>query len=60
MRLCSILAPRIGDSGKFGATPVICIILDDEHAHLMRTVAEEVGGLYMRVVYMGYAPLYMV
>lgn len=31
-----------GENGKCGATPVICIILDDDHAALMRTVAEEV------------------
>eukprot|EP01006_Ploeotia_vitrea_P026975 TRINITY_DN59878_c0_g1_i1.p1 TRINITY_DN59878_c0_g1~~TRINITY_DN59878_c0_g1_i1.p1 ORF type:complete len:684 (+),score=-20.95 TRINITY_DN59878_c0_g1_i1:88-2139(+) len=31
-----------GPEGKFGSTPVICIILDDEHAALMHTVAEEV------------------
>jgi len=31
-----------GETGQFGATPVICIILDDDHAALMRTVAEEV------------------
>jgi glucosamine--fructose-6-phosphate aminotransferase (isomerizing) len=30
------------DSGKFGATPIIMIILDDNHAHCMRTAAEEV------------------
>eukprot|EP00339_Tiarina_fusa_P013163 CAMPEP_0117024498 /NCGR_PEP_ID=MMETSP0472-20121206/18189_1 /TAXON_ID=693140 ORGANISM="Tiarina fusus, Strain LIS" /NCGR_SAMPLE_ID=MMETSP0472 /ASSEMBLY_ACC=CAM_ASM_000603 /LENGTH=712 /DNA_ID=CAMNT_0004730949 /DNA_START=86 /DNA_END=2224 /DNA_ORIENTATION=+ len=28
--------------GKFGATPIIMIILDDQHAHHMRTAAEEV------------------
>jgi len=30
------------ETGKFGATPIIMIILDDEHKHLMRTAAEEV------------------
>jgi glutamine---fructose-6-phosphate transaminase (isomerizing) len=30
------------DSGKFGATPIIMLILDDNHAHHMRTAAEEV------------------
>ena len=30
------------ETGKFGATPIIMIILDDEHAHHMRTAAEEV------------------
>ena len=29
-------------SGKFGATPIILLIFDDEHAHHMRTAAEEV------------------
>ena len=31
-----------GNAGKFGATPVIMIVLDDQHAHHMRTAAEEV------------------
>jgi glutamine---fructose-6-phosphate transaminase (isomerizing) len=30
------------DTGKFGATPIIMLILDDIHAHHMRTAAEEV------------------
>ena len=30
------------ESGKFGATPIIMFILDDQHAHHMRTAAEEV------------------
>lgn len=30
------------ETGKFGATPIIMIVLDDEHAHHMRTAAEEV------------------
>lgn len=30
------------DKGKFGATPIILLIFDDEHAHHMRTAAEEV------------------
>lgn len=30
------------DTGKFGATPIIMLILDDNHAHHMRTAAEEV------------------
>jgi glucosamine--fructose-6-phosphate aminotransferase (isomerizing) len=29
-------------TGKFGATPIIMLILDDNHAHHMRTAAEEV------------------
>mmetsp|Transcript_41753 Transcript_41753/g.100199 ORF Transcript_41753/g.100199 Transcript_41753/m.100199 type:complete len:724 (-) Transcript_41753:850-3021(-) len=31
-----------GPNGKFGATPIIMFILDDQHAHHMRTAAEEV------------------
>ncbi len=31
-----------GPDGKFGATPIILLIFDDEHAHHMRTAAEEV------------------
>lgn len=30
------------DTGKFGATPIIMLILDDNHAQHMRTAAEEV------------------
>lgn len=30
------------DTGKFGATPIIMLILDDNHANHMRTAAEEV------------------
>lgn len=30
------------NNGKFGATPIIMLILDDHHAHHMRTAAEEV------------------
>lgn len=30
-----------GQEGKFGQTPVVCIILDDEHSNHMRTCAEE-------------------
>ena len=30
------------DNGKLGATPIIMLILDDSHAHHMRTAAEEV------------------
>lgn len=29
-------------TGKFGATPIVMLILDDQHAHHMRTAAEEV------------------
>ncbi|KAL9184561.1 hypothetical protein ACHAXT_012531 [Thalassiosira profunda] len=30
------------DNGKLGATPIVMLILDDQHAHHMRTAAEEV------------------
>merc|ERR1712174_54430 len=30
------------ENGKLGATPIIMLILDDNHAHHMRTAAEEV------------------
>lgn len=30
------------NGGKFGATPIVMIILDDQHAHHMRTACEEV------------------
>jgi glucosamine--fructose-6-phosphate aminotransferase (isomerizing) len=30
------------ETGRFGATPIIMLILDDTHAHHMRTAAEEV------------------
>ena len=30
------------DNGKLGATPIIMLILNDNHAHHMRTAAEEV------------------
>ena len=32
------------ENGRFGATPIIMFILDDQHAHIMRTAAEEVKG----------------
>ena len=35
-----------GKDGREGATPVVCIILDDDHAAHMRTTAEEVGLLH--------------
>lgn len=31
-----------GKEGADGATPIILLILDDEHAHQMRTAGEEV------------------
>lgn len=34
------------ETGKFGATPIIMIILDDKYAHHMRTAAEEVRFLF--------------
>lgn len=33
-------------SGKFGATPIIMIVLDDQHAHNMRTACEEVRSTW--------------
>lgn len=39
-----------GPSGPNGATPVVCLILDDAHAHHMRTVAEEVKSRGARVI----------
>ena len=36
--------------GKFGATPIILIILDDHHAHHMRTAAEEVKARGAEVI----------
>jgi len=39
-----------GADGKFGATPVIMLILDDKHAHHMRTAAEEVKARGARVI----------
>lgn len=38
-----------GEDGKDGATPVIAIILDDDHAMHMRTAAEEVKARGARV-----------
>jgi len=40
---------REGKEGKFGQTPVITIILDDDHAAHMRTAAEEVKARGARV-----------
>jgi len=37
-------------NGKFGATPIIMIILDDNHAHHMRTAAEEVRARGAEVI----------
>jgi hypothetical protein len=39
--LCAFLFD-VGETGVHGPTPVICLILNDEHAQLMRIVAEEV------------------
>lgn len=39
-----------GDQGKFGPTPVIMIIIDDQHAHHMRTAAEEVKARGAEVI----------
>jgi glucosamine--fructose-6-phosphate aminotransferase (isomerizing) len=38
------------ESGKFGATPIIMIILDDEHAQQMQTAAEEVKARGAEVI----------
>lgn len=38
------------ESGKYGATPIIMIILDDNHAHHMRTAAEEVKARGAEVI----------
>lgn len=40
-----------GKEGKNGNTPVIAIILDDEHAGLMRTAAEEVRKITVSILY---------
>ncbi len=36
-----------GASGEFGQTPVVVILLDDDHANNMRIAAEEVYARYM-------------
>jgi len=38
------------DNGKFGATPIIMLIFDDQHAHHMRTAAEEVKARGAEVI----------
>ena len=38
------------DKGKFGATPIIMLILDDQHAHHMRTAAEEVKARGAQII----------
>lgn len=38
------------EKGKFGATPIIMLILDDQHAHHMRTAAEEVKARGAEVI----------
>ena len=38
------------NNGAFGATPIILLILDDEHAHHMRTCAEEVKARGAEVI----------
>jgi len=40
--LCFHVVFSAGEKGTHGATPVICLILNDDHAQLMRIVAEEV------------------
>lgn len=39
-----------GPEGRFGATPIICLVLDDEYAMQMRTVAEEVKARHAEVI----------
>jgi glucosamine--fructose-6-phosphate aminotransferase (isomerizing) len=39
-----------GENGAFGATPIIMFILDDQHAHIMRTAAEEVKARGAEVI----------
>ena len=39
-----------GKEGLDGATPVVAIILDDDHATHMRTAAEEVRYIYLESV----------
>lgn len=38
------------ENGKFGSTPIILLILDDSHAHHMRTAAEEVKARGAEVI----------
>ena len=38
------------ENGKFGSTPIILLIFDDEHAHHMRTAAEEVKARGAEVI----------
>jgi len=38
------------ENGKLGATPIIMLILDDSHAHHMRTAAEEVKARGAEVI----------
>eukprot|EP00934_Nitzschia_sp_Nitz4_P001875 Nitzschia sp. Nitz4//scaffold69_size99277//61046//63342//NITZ4_004637-RA/size99277-augustus-gene-0.10-mRNA-1//-1//CDS//3329556727//1875//frame0 len=38
------------ENGKFGATPIIMFILDDQHANIMRTAAEEVKARGAEVI----------
>ena len=38
------------ENGKFGATPIIMLIFDDQHAHHMRTAAEEVKARGAEVI----------
>ena len=33
-----------GKDGKFGATPILLIVLDDEHATHMKTAADKVSA----------------
>lgn len=40
--------------GKFGATPIIMLVLDDQHAHHMRTACEEVPKIFSITLYYCY------
>ena len=40
------------ENGKNGATPIIMLIFDDDHAHHMRTAAEEVKARGADVIIM--------
>lgn len=41
--------PQHNAKGRFGATPIICLVLDDEYGAQMRTVAEEVKARHAEV-----------
>lgn len=39
------------ETGRFGPTPIILLILDDHHANHMRTAAEEVNHVSALTIY---------